>query len=152
GCTFDTTSMYGFELVPSEPKKIVKSKTIEEMSCNLRTIIRSLKSDEYGVYVVDSLDGLANKELMARAEARQKAHDKGKEFDEGSYMMATAVFLSYVFFRTLMAALHETNCVLIILSQLRSNVGGGRYAPKKFCAGGDALDFYCHSIPWLKVV
>lgn len=152
GCTFDTASMYGFELVPSEPKKIVKSKTIEEMSCNLRTFVRGFKPDEYGVYVVDSLDGLANKELMARAEARQKAHDKGKEFDEGSYMMATAAFLSKEFFRTLMAELHETNCVLIILSQLRSNVGGGLYAPKKIRAGGDALDFYCHSIPWLKVV
>lgn len=152
GCTFNTRDMYGFDLIPTDEKKIVKSRTVEEMSCNLRAFLRSLKDDEYGLYIVDSLDGLANQELLNRAEKRQTAFEKEKEFDEGSYMMNTASFLSKEFFRTLVAELDGKKASLIILSQLRSNVGGGMYAPKKIRAGGDALDFYCHSIPWLKLL
>jgi RecA/RadA recombinase len=152
GCTFNTRDMYGFDLIPTNERDIVKSRTVEEMSCNFRKFTRALKNDEYGIYVVDSLDGLANHELLERAEKRQIAFEKGKDFDEGSYMMATASFLSKEFFRTLVAELHEKKIVLLILSQLRSNIGAGLYAPKKIRAGGDALDFYCHSISWLKVL
>lgn len=144
-----TEKLYGFEVITNE---VPKSRTVEEMSCNLRAFLKSLKKDDVGIYVVDSLDGLSSEEIDERAEDRQKAFEKDKEFNRGSFPTGSARFLSQEFFRTLTSEVDEKNCLLIIVSQLRDNVGAGLYAPKNRRAGGRALDFYAHTVVWLTVV
>ena len=149
GNTFDMASRYGFSLDEGES---IQSTTVEEWSCNVRKFVRSLKSDEVGLYILDSLDGLGNDELLERVEKRQKAFEAGREFDDGTYGMQSPKFLSTEFFRTLTAEINKKNILIVILSQVRDNVGAGLYGAKYVRSGGRALDHGCHTIAWLKTL
>ena len=149
GASINSKNLYGFDIIPDDPELAVRSRTVEDMSCNVRKFIRSLKKDEFGIYVVDSLDGLSSEELEEMAEERQNAFEKDKDFTKGSYQMGAAKFLSQEFFRTLTAEVEDKNCLIVLISQLRDNVGAGLYAPKSKRAGGRALDFYAHTVLWL---
>lgn len=142
GFKFDTKSLYGFEIMPQNIEDRFHSKTVEDWYCNLRIFLKSLKDDEIGIYVLDSLDGLSSKELNERGDERLKAYEKGKEFDQGSYQMGSAKFLSQEFFRTLSSDLQDKKCLLYVISQERDNVGGGMYAPKNKASGGRAIRFF----------
>lgn len=149
GFSFNTEKLYGFEIMSEDIDKRFKSKTVEDMSCNVRKFLKSISPDQVGIYVLDSLDGLSSEELEDRADKRQKAFEKDEEFSEGSYQMASAKFLSQEFFRTCTDDIQDKNCLFIVVSQLRENVGAGLYAPKFKRAGGKAMDFYCHTVLWL---
>jgi len=149
GNTFDMESRYGFSLNEGES---IQSTTVEEWSCNVRKFVRSLKSDEVGLYILDSLDGLGNDDLIERVEKRQKAFEAGKVFDEGTYGMQSPKFLSAEFFRTLTAEINKKNILIVVLSQVRDNVGAGLYGAKYKRSGGNALDHGCHTIAWLKTL
>jgi hypothetical protein len=99
--------------------------------------------------VVDSLDGLTSREQQEMNDERFKKHKKGEEFDQGSYKMGKAKFLSQDFFPGISEIAKKKNCLILIVSQTRDNVGGGLYGPKKTRAGGEALQFYCHCVLWL---
>lgn len=142
GFRFDTKSLYGFEIMPEDVSKRFHSRTVEDWYCNLRVFLKSIKEDEIGIYVLDSLDGLSSQELEERGEERLKAFEKDKEFDKGSYSMAAAKFLSQEFFRTLSSDLKDKKCLLYIISQERDNVGGGMYGPKNKASGGRAIRFF----------
>jgi len=142
GFKFDTKSLYGFEIMPEDINERFHSKTVEDWYCNLRVFLKSLGDDEIGIYVLDSLDGLSSKELNERGDERLKAFEKGKEFDQGSYQMGSAKFLSQEFFRTLSDDLQHKKCLLYVISQERDNVGGGMYQPKSRASGGRAIRFF----------
>lgn len=142
GFKFDTKSLYGFEIMPEDVNKRFHSKTVEDWYCNLRVFLKSLKDDEIGIYVLDSLDGLGSRELQERGDERLKKFEQGKEFDQGSYSMGSAKFLSQEFFRTLSNDLQSKKCLLYVISQERDNVGGGLYAPKSRASGGRAIRFF----------
>lgn len=141
--------LYGFEIMTDD---MPKSRTVEEMSTNVRKFLRNLKPEDKAIYVVDSLDGLSSAELDEIVDERQKAFEKGKEYDKGSYQMSSAKFLSQEFFRTLANDIDNKNCLLIIISQLRENVNAGLYAPKFKRSGGKALDFYANTVLWLNTL
>lgn len=144
GCTFDTKDIYGFELDRE------RSDTVEDWYNNTRQFLESLKKNEIGICVLDSLDGLSSMEMQKRADDRYKAFQKNKEFKDGSYQMGKAKFLSQEFFPDIGKLIEDKNAFLIIISQTRDKIGSMFKAKTR--AGGKALDFYCHTILWLREI
>ena len=143
GNTIDSQSLYGFEIIPTnKTSREAMPETVEAWEYDVHKFLESLKEDECGVYVLDSLDALSSKELDNRKEDRHSAFDKGKEYDEGSYNMAMAKFLSQEMFRGLSAKLAEKNALLYIISQERDNANAGMYGKKNRLGGGRAIGFY----------
>ena len=145
GYSFDTQSMYGFDIMPDEP---VRSTTVEEAFCNISDFCDSLKGDQCGIYVLDSLDGLTSQEQDDRADERLKAFHNDKTFDKGSYGMGKQKYLSQEFFPQLCSKIQDKNILVIIISQVRENVD--MFSFEKFTrSGGKAMDFYAHTVLWL---
>lgn len=151
GFTFDTKSLYGFEIMPMNVEERVKSDTVEDAYVNVRKFAEGLKKDEFGIYVIDSLDGLASKEANTIADTHYNKAIKGKEDDTGSYRLGKAKYLSQEFFPQLADLLERTNCLLIIISQVRENLNPMSFN-KLVRSGGKAMDFYCHTVLWLAAV
>jgi len=142
GNKFDSMKLYGFDIIPKDPAKVVRSRTVEEWYNNLRDFCNSLKDDECGIYGLDSLDSLSSDEMEERKDERYAMHLKGKEFDAGSYGMASAKFLSQEFFRGLSIDLAKKNVLLYVISQERDNVNAFGFAKKNKLGGGRAATFY----------
>jgi hypothetical protein len=143
GNTIDSLALYGFEIISTNKKgREAIPATVEEWEYDVANFIASLKEDECGIYVLDSLDSLSSKELDGRKEDRHAAFAKGKDYDEGSYNMASAKFLSQEMFRGLSAKLAEKNALLYIISQERDNANAGLYGKKNRLGGGRAVGFY----------
>jgi hypothetical protein len=122
------------------------SYTVEEMDGKLTNMLDWIPEDTYGVYAIDSLDGLADASKIAKEANRAKLQAQGKEVkDEGDYGAQIAKFLSQEFFRTKHRTLEKKKVALVIVSQTRTNMGAGTYAPKRKTSNGDAMEFYCHT-------
>ncbi len=148
GFSFDTRNLYGIEIMPMDDTKRIKSQNVEDAYCNVREFAENISDDEYGIYVIDSLDGIGSEEADKLADERFKAHKKKTEFKQGSYKMGKAKYLSQEFFPKLSDLLEKKNVLLIIISQVRTNVDPMSF--EKFTrAGGKAMDFYCHTVLWL---
>lgn len=144
GYSFDTESLYGFDIMPENP---VHSTTVEEAFYNISKFAERLKGDQFGIYVLDSLDGLTSEEQDKRAEERIKCIENDKEM-KGTYGMGKAKYLSQEFFPQLCSVIEDKNILVIIISQIRDNVD--MFSFEKYArAGGKALDFYAHSVIWL---
>ena len=145
GYSFDTESMYGFSIMPENP---IHSTTVEEAFCNISDFADKLKSDQFGIYVLDSLDALTSNEQDERAEERLKAFHNDKTFDKGTYGMGKQKYLSQEFFPQLCSKIENKNILVIIISQVRENVD--MFSFEKFSrSGGKAMDFYAHTVLWL---
>jgi recombination protein RecA len=145
GYSFDTESMYGFSIMPENP---IHSTTVEEAFCNISDFADKLKEDQFGIYVLDSLDGLTSDEQNEQAEERLKAFHDNKNYDKGSYNTGKPRYLSREFFPQLCSVIENKNILVIIISQIRENMD--MFSFEKFKrAGGKALDFYAHSVIWL---
>ena len=145
GYSFDTREMYGFEIMPEEP---IHSTTVEEAFCNISDFCDSLKSDQCGIYVLDSLDALTSDEQDERAEERLKAFHEDKFYSKGSYGMGKQKYLSQEFFPQLCSKIQDKNILVVIISQVRENVD--MFSFEKFTrSGGKAMDFYAHTVLWL---
>lgn len=148
GYSFDTEAMYGFEIMPMNLDDRVHSQTVEEAFCNISDFARSLKKGQFGIYVLDSLDGLTSAEQDDRAEQRLKLHEEGKELEKGTYGMGKQKYLSQEFFPQLCSVIEDKNILVIIISQIRENVD--MFSFEKFSrSGGKAMDFYAHTVLWL---
>lgn len=144
GYSFDTQSLYGFDIMPDEP---IHSTTVEEAFYHITKFAEKLKSNQFGIYVLDSLDGLTSEEQDKRAEERIKSIEDEKEM-KGTYGMGKAKYLSQEFFPQLCSVIEDKNILVIIISQIRDNVD--MFSFEKYArAGGKALDFYAHSVIWL---
>lgn len=146
GFTF-TKDLYGFEI---KDKDHYTSKTVEDLYNNIHFFVENIKNNEVGLYVVDSLDALTSKETIERGEERLKYAKKGKEYDKGTYGTNKPKFLSQEFFPKITDLIEQNNVVLLIISQVRDNIGV-MFGKKHTRSGGKALDFYCHSVEWLAV-
>ena len=147
GCTFDIQSMYGvdFPLITEE----YRSHTVEDLYNNIRKFSNSLKKNQSGMYVVDSLDGLTSKATQERADERFDKFEKGREFNDGTYGTDKARYLSQEFFPDIASRIKDTNVVLIIISQVRDKINASMFEKKQDRSGGKALQFYCHTVEWL---
>lgn len=144
GYSFDTNKMYGFEI---HNENSDSPTTVEEAYYCITKFAEQLEDDEFGIYVLDSLDALTSQEQDERAEERIKAIEEEKEL-KGTYGMGKAKYLSQEFFPQLCKTLENKNILLIIVSQIRDNVQIGSFE-KYSRAGGKALDFYSSLITWL---
>ncbi len=148
GYSFDTESLYGFEIMPEDKTKRKHSKNVEDAFCNITKFSQSLKKDEFGIYVLDSLDGLTSREQDERAKERLKAFDEDKDFDKGTYGMGKQKYLSQEFFPQLCDTIENDNVLVIIISQIREKIDPMSFE-KYNRSGGKAMDFYAHSVLWL---
>lgn len=148
GYSFNTESLYGFEIMPENDNERVHSENVEDAFCNISKFANNLKKDEFGIYVLDSLDGLTSQEQDERAEERKKLFDEGKRLEKGTMGMGKQRYLSQEFFPQLCDDIEEKNVLVIIISQIRENVDPYNFE-KYSRAGGKAMDFYAHSVLWL---
>lgn len=153
GFSFNTENLYGFPVIPPLLEDRRRSDTVEDAYVNIREFAESLK-DKLGIYVIDSLDGLKSREANLRADERfKKAMDakKGKISKgkiAGTYGVEKPKYLSQEFFPQLAELIENTNCLLIIISQVRQNIDPMSFE-KYTRSGGKAMDFYCHTVLWL---
>lgn len=108
--------------------------TIEDIFEDLENCLETYK-DTKGLYIIDSLDALSDRSEMSR------------KIDEGTYGAAKAKKLSELF-RRLTRKLSNSNICVLIISQVRDNIGvtfGERFSR----SGGRALDFYASQSLWL---
>lgn len=111
--------------------------TVETFFEHLESVIKD-SGTERGLYILDSLDALSD-----RAEQERK-------IDEGSYGTKKAAKLSELF-RRLVAKLEKSNIHLLIVSQIRDNIGVS-FGAKHTRSGGKAMDFYATQVVWLAEV
>src|SRR5882672_1748911 len=116
---------------PEEPLS-----TVEDFARDLDKFLdERIKVGPPGIYVLDSLDALSDEAEMER--------DIGK----GSYQMEKAKMLS-TFFRKSASKIEKAQVLLIIISQVRDNIGV-MFGEKSKRSGGRALDFYSSITLWL---
>ena len=152
GFSFNTKELYGFDIIQDNQRF---SSTVEEFNYNLHKQIESLRKNETLVYILDSLDALSSAQEIerdgTRTKAIEKAEEEGKEYiAKGTYAMEKQKFLSELF-RLRAGDIRDKNCILIIISQVRANIGvmfGAKYTR----AGGKSLDMYASQIIWLAEV
>lgn len=139
-----------------------ESGTVERFKMNIWKHIK--ESEEYDIllYVVDSLDALSDerelesqKKEMRTLEKRQ-AKEQGEKLEKeegddeklkGDFGAKKAKELSK-FFRTTARDLKRTNCILLIISQIRDDLKA-KYGTKATRTGGKGMDFYASHVIWL---
>jgi RecA/RadA recombinase len=132
----------GFKLAKGE-RPFHTSKTAEDMYRNLMYISET-ESKNYDIvlYVIDSLDSLSD--------AREIEHIEKKGVDKQDYGGGKARVLSQMF-RNCIEGIHNSNVILYIVSQIRTNFGvtfGNKYSR----SGGKALDHYASQIFWMNEI
>ena len=110
--------------------------TVEDLFSSLFKILETKYGS--GLYILDSLDALSD-----RAEVE-------REFDKGSYGAEKAKQMSKLF-RMLVQKLADNNICLIVISQVRDNIGV-TFGRKTTRSGGRALDFYASQVLYLAQV
>lgn len=147
GYSFDSKTLYGFDMIPPDQGC---SETLEDFKANVERHVSKLKSDDYLIYVLDSFDSLTSEEEIKHHEKKMKALQKGKTLETGTYGTSKAKGMSE-FFRIMRNRIAEKKCLLVIISQVRENIGIS-FGPKYYRTGGKALDFYSSQIFWLAEV
>lgn len=110
--------------------------TIEGFAREIEEVInKQIKSEQPAIYVLDSLDALSDEDEMKR------------DIGEGTYGMAKAKTLS-ILFRKIVRKLERANVLLLVVSQVRENIGV-TFGEKYKRSGGKSLDFYASQITWL---
>jgi recombination protein RecA len=119
--------------MPKGVKYVEEIHTVEDFDADLSKWL----ADQEGpnLYILDSLDALSSDAEMDR------------ESGEPTYGTEKAKALSALF-RKRTADLRAKMCTLIIISQIRDNIGV-RFGETKKRSGGRALDFYASQIIWL---
>ncbi len=148
GNTFNVKEIYDMD-IPLINEDTPRSSTVEDLYINVRKFCETVKSDQIGVYVLDSLDALTSKATVDRGNKRMVKAEKGKELEEGTYAMDKQKFLSQEFFPDISARIKDSNIILIIVSQVRDKINAGLFEKKQTRSGGRALQFYCHTVEWL---
>jgi protein RecA len=125
--------------MPEEPLM-----TVEDWQFDLDRFLTENEGPK--LYILDSLDALSDAAELEHAKVVQKAYEEGKEA-KGSYGMSKPKLLSQLF-RQLVRKIEQSECLLIIISQVRDNIGVS-FGEKHTRSGGKALDFYASQIVWL---
>lgn len=110
--------------------------TVEDFARDFDKFLdQQITAKKPGIYVLDSLDALSDEAEMER--------DIGK----GSYSMEKAKKLGE-FFRKTVRKQETAKVLLIVVSQVRDNIGA-MFGEKHKRSGGRALDFYASQALWL---
>jgi len=109
--------------------------TIEDYFEAVAKLLKGRNKINPGILVLDSLDALSDRQELDR------------KIDEGSYGAAKAKFMSQMFRRQI-RELEEQQILVLIISQIRDNIGV-TFGKKYTRSGGRALDFYASQILYL---
>lgn len=113
--------------------------TVEQFAKDFEKYLDAcIKDNVPGIYVLDSLDALSDDAEMDR------------ELGKATYGMAKPKLLSE-FFRTRIHKIESSKVLLLIVSQVRDNIGA-MFGEKHKRSGGKALDFYCSQVLWLSKI
>lgn len=111
--------------------------TIEDFIRDFEAFVdQQTKKKKPGLYILDSLDSISDDEEM------------DNDISKGTYGMAKAKKLS-IMFRKMTRKQEKANVLLLVISQVRENIGAGLFGEKYKRSGGKALDFYCSQVVWL---
>lgn len=118
---------------PKKKKAEQEFRTVEDFQRDIETIVARHKGTDTALfYIMDSMDGLSDEAEMER------------EIGKNSYGAAKAKEMSQ-FFRTRVQDLHHCNMHMMVISQIRDNIGIS-FGKKTTRSGGHALDFYASQI------
>ena len=146
GYSFDSMALWGFEIITED---MTPSDTIEEFSLHVDRALAKLKKGQKLIYIVDSFDGLSSMQELEEFEAKMVAIEKDKKI-AGSFGMSKGKGTNQ-FFRVMANKIKDKDCLLVIISQVRENIGAGMFEPKYRRNGGKSLDLYACQIYWLAV-
>jgi RecA/RadA recombinase len=142
GYNFDSKALWGFEIQSEDKSKRFSTRTIERCSSHIQTELNSLKEDELLVYVVDSWDALSSEANVKRNDERLAKHKKNEKYEKGSMGMDKQKFIGQEFFNPIQTLMLEKNAIIILVSQIRDNVGAAPFE-KKWRIGAEAvMKFY----------
>lgn len=125
----------------------VCSKTTEDFYFTLHNLQKKKKKF---IYVLDSMDALQSVADQTKLEEDAGKHEKGKKSDKGSYGTGKAKNNSE-YLRSIVNDLAKTGSILIIISQIRKNIGMGAMFNPDVVSGGEALTFFPHVRIWTKI-
>jgi len=123
-------------------KPFQRSRTVEDLYNNLQKINKEDTDYDVVLYVLDSLDSLTD--------AREIKHLEKKGIAKQDMGGGKARVLSQLF-RNSIEKVHNSNILLLILSQIRMNVGVV-FGDPNTRAGGKALDHYASQFFMLKEI
>jgi len=128
--SIDTNHLYNYEIKDFllDPP----SKTIEDF---YKSVLDKLNTHSKFVYILDSLDALSDEDSIKR------------DICEGAYRVRVATVMNQ-FFKDFCDSFKEKEVLLVIISQLRDNIGV-MFGSKQRRAGGKALNFFASHIIWL---
>lgn len=106
--------------------------TVEDFYEDLEAILDKLKSNQPALYILDSLDSLSSRAEM------------GRKIDQASFGDGKAKQMSQLF-RRLVRKMKKKQLGLIIVSQIRDNIGV-MFGEKHTRSGGHAMNFYASQI------
>lgn len=111
--------------------------TVEGLFEHLGNVCNFHKKNDIknGLYVIDSLDAFSDRAELER------------EIDKGTYGQNKAKKMSELF-RRLVRKIEDVNLTVIVISQVRDNIGV-TFGATKTRSGGRALDFYASQVVWL---
>jgi hypothetical protein len=138
---FPLVEMFGQKFM--DAVEWVQIPTCEAFGKDVLKRIKSLKKTEALVYACDSLDALTSE---AGAERMTQILDDKKP--SSGYGMEKAKFFSTDFFTHLCSAMEDKDVTLLLVSQVRENIGVS-FGEKYHRVGGKSLDFYTHMVVWL---
>jgi recombination protein RecA len=107
--------------------------TVEQFAADFDDFLDKAKGPS--IYVLDSLDSLSDEDEMKQ------------EIGAASYGTKKAKLLSTMF-RKMKGKIEKTQTLLLIVSQVRDNIGA-MFGEKHKRSGGRALDFYASQVVWL---
>ena len=132
---FDEDYAEAVGMPSSKVKFATDIETVEKMFADLNDTMDDLPDGTPCLYIIDSLDSLSDeKEMQRKLEDDAFGVAKAKKISEG--------------FRKVIRRIAEKQVLLLVISQLRDNIGA-MFGAKTKRSGGRALDFYCSHILWL---
>lgn len=122
-----------------------RSKTIESAGRDFLEEADKLKKGESLLYIIDSWDSF------------RSIHDnkirETKDEDIAKSMKLKKQQFAWQFFADVCEVIesNRVDATLIIISQTKSRIGVS-FGKKQYRSGGDALNFYTHLVPWIRVI
>lgn len=122
-----------------------RSKYIESAGKDFIKQAFSLKKGESLLYIIDSWDSFRSIHQTTIEDNQDDENAKAYDFPKQKY--------AWKFFAEVCDVIEDNkiDATLIIISQTKSKIGV-KFGKKKYRTGGDALNFYTHLVPWLRVV
>lgn len=126
--------------------------TVEKLFADIEWCLDHLEPDQPCLYIIDSLDALSDAaEMGAPIGGKVVVSEDGSTSTKvGTYGTGKAKMMSQGF-RRLTARIEASKMLLIVISQIRENIGvmhGAKYTR----SGGKALDFYASQVVWYREI